>query len=87
MRKDIMIMIVVSLLVLCNFSLVACEEKKEPTADIADNAVEKVEKNGQQNKQAQSDQSKAVKKGESKYLKDFGIAEEFEKEFRKEQKL
>lgn len=84
MRKDIIIMIVVSLLVLCNFSLVACEEKKEPTADIAANAVEK---NGQQSKQAQSDQSKAVKKGESKYLKDFGIAEEFEKEFRKEQKL
>lgn len=87
MRKNIMIKIVmvVSLLVLCNFSLVvACEEKKEPTADIAANAVEK---NGQQNKQAQSGQKKAAKKGESKYLKDFGIAEEFEKEFRKEQKL
>lgn len=84
MRKNIMIMMVVSLLVLCNFSLVACEEKKEPTADIAANAVEK---NDQQNKQAQSGQNKAAQKGESKYLKDFGIAEEFEKEFRKEQKL
>lgn len=72
MRKDIMIMMV--FLLVCSFSLVGCEEKKEPTADVA------------ANKQGQGGQSKA-KKGESKYLKDFGIFEEAEKEFRKEQKL
>lgn len=41
MRKDIMIMMV--FLLVCSFSLVGCEEKKEPTADEIAKAFEKRE--------------------------------------------
>ncbi|WP_297228972.1 hypothetical protein [uncultured Desulfovibrio sp.] len=41
MRKKIMI--IISLLVLSSFSLVGCEEKKEPTADEIAKAFEKRE--------------------------------------------